>query len=408
MFPTLLLLMTTCFAAPLVQVKNGMLPEQPRTLIFEEDLRFGSEQGEDVHLWSSSSITPDANQQGDIFVTDPGGNRIVQFDKNGKLIRQIGRQGQGPGEFQILSSFKLLQDGSGLAFDNQQVAVTFSHFDSQMNFVDRDSKSSFGMVIQSAIFSNDARYMGSFYMIPNDEKTIQAYTGLIATKDFKPVKVLTETTLDRFNPARLEDPTWWGPYTAKWFAMVTHGIGVFAAGPQNSLFTAISTNYEITKWDQDLKQVMVIKRDYKPIPRDMQERAALADPIRDELMSILPAQLQGYMTRNVVDKGLALAEMRPVKPPIYWIFAMEDSSLVVIHKYDAVTGISIADLFSPKGEYLGQTQLPRIKVNFFGSVFGNNTKMVFRNGFCYAIEDLEKGVDLVRYRYRWVDAKKGS
>lgn len=398
-------------AAPLIagEVHNDRQPKKPMTLVFEEDLRFGSSGDEDYLLWSSASITPDANSKGDIFVTDPGGNRILQFDKNGVFLRQIGRQGEGPGEFQILSSFKLLGDGRGVAFDNQQVSVTFSHFDKDMKYKDRKTLSSFGMVIQSAIFSNDARYVGAFYMVPNDEHTIQSFTGLLSAKDFKPVKVLTETTLERFKQDKMEDPSWWSSYSAKWFAMVTQGVGVFAAGPNNTLFTAVSTKYEITKWDADLKEMMVITRDYQPIARDMRERKTLADPIRDELLSILPSTLQDYMTPKVVDKGLELAEMRPVKPPIYWMYAMEDGGLVVIHKYDAVTGVSIADLFNPEGVYMGQAKLPPIKVNFFGSVFGNNTKMIFRNGFCYAIEETENGTDLVRYRYQWAPLnKKGS
>lgn len=38
-----------------------------------------------------------------IFVSDI--NKLLQFDKNGKFIRQIGSQGRGPGEYRTVSSF---------------------------------------------------------------------------------------------------------------------------------------------------------------------------------------------------------------------------------------------------------------------------------------------------------------
>lgn len=41
-----------------------------------------------------------ADDQGNIFVLDSGNQRIPEFDGTGKYLRTIGRQGQGPGEFQ--------------------------------------------------------------------------------------------------------------------------------------------------------------------------------------------------------------------------------------------------------------------------------------------------------------------
>ena len=384
------------------EVHNQARPKgQAMTMSFEEELRIGPKSGEDHHIWSSASVAPDANASGDIFVTDPGGNRIVQFDKDGKFKRIIGGQGEGPGEFQILSSFKVLDDQTGIAFDNMQVSVIFSKFSPEMKFLDRTARSSSGMVIQSAIFSGDAAHVGSYYMIPNpDGTTIRAYTGILSTTDFKPIVVLSETTLDRFNQAKVESPSWWIDYSAKWFSMVASGLGVFAYGPENTLYTAVSTKYEITRWRADGKKDLVVSRDYKPIPRDMGEAEALVNPIRDEILSVLPPVLHPYMTDNVVRKALEKAELPLVKQPVFWIVPMEDKGFLVIHDYDAVSGKSRADLFNAEGKFLGQAGLPPIKVNFFGSVFGNNTKMVFKNQRAYVIEEGEEGVELVRYRYK--------
>lgn len=390
-----------------IVIENGRAPVGDRfTLTFEEDLRIGPGSGETYTLWSGASITPDADRQGNIFVTDPGGNRIVQFDANGKFVRQIGTQGEGPGEFQILSSFKVLDDGTAIAFDNLQVSVIFSHFDKAMAFVNSDKRSSFGMIIQSAIFSNNADKMASFYMIPNkDGVTIDTFTGFLS-KDCKPLTTLTKTTLDRFDQTQLDSNIWWAGYLSKWFSMVANGIGVFAFAPNGDILTAVNSSYEITRWGPNLaNKKMVIKRDYKPLPLDDAELMVLVEPIKEEILSMLPAVLHQYMTSDRIRKGLELAQMPPRKPPLYWVYPMEDGSLLAIHKYDVKSGRSEADIYDPAGKYIGVTTLPPIKVNFFGSVFGNNTKMVFKNGYAYAIEDVDAEANLVRYKTRLVPVK---
>ncbi len=388
------------------RVDNGLKPESsPMTLVFEEDLRISPESGESHHIWTGASVTVDANRSGHIFVTDPGGSRILLFDAEGALIKEIGGKGEGPGEFQILSSFKILDDQTGIAFDNMQVSVTFTKFDKGGAYVDRTTRSSFGMIIQSAIFSSDAEHLGSFYMIPNaDGTTIKAYTGFLS-RDFKPGTVITENTLNRFNMNELANPSWWAGYLAQWFEMIATGIGVMACGPNGEMFTASSNKYEITRWDRDMNKTLVVSRKYKPVIRTEAETMALIDPIREEMLSILPPSLQQYATEAVVRRGVEKAELPPAKPPIFAIIPMEEGGFLAIHNYDSISGESIADIFSKQGRYLGQAKLPPISVNFFGSLFGNNTKMVFKNGYAYTIEDREDEAHMVRYKHQMVPAK---
>jgi len=55
---------------------------------------------------------------GDIFVADGHGgdtnNRIVKFDKNGKYIKEWGKKGKGPGEFDV--PHRLAMDSAGRLF----------------------------------------------------------------------------------------------------------------------------------------------------------------------------------------------------------------------------------------------------------------------------------------------------
>lgn len=51
-------------------------------------------------------------QAGYLYVCDQGNNRIMKYDENGRFIAQIGRAGQGPGEFLNPIGFAVHPDGS--------------------------------------------------------------------------------------------------------------------------------------------------------------------------------------------------------------------------------------------------------------------------------------------------------
>ena len=61
-----------------------------------------------------------------LYVLDGGGNRVVVFDRTGKYVRQFGKQGGGPGEFQAPFGMTVLSDGSVAVAD--LAARTYSLF----------------------------------------------------------------------------------------------------------------------------------------------------------------------------------------------------------------------------------------------------------------------------------------
>lgn len=55
---------------------------------------------------------------GDVFIADGVHRRILQFDKDGKLLRVLGRHGGGPGEFESVDRLTLVSGGSALLVDD--------------------------------------------------------------------------------------------------------------------------------------------------------------------------------------------------------------------------------------------------------------------------------------------------
>lgn len=71
------------------------------------------------HMPSDLAVGAD----GRIYILDTGNHRIQVFDKNGKYLKTIGRQGQGPGEFFMPGSIEL--DDRGNLFVGEANAARF-------------------------------------------------------------------------------------------------------------------------------------------------------------------------------------------------------------------------------------------------------------------------------------------
>jgi hypothetical protein len=75
----------------------------------EADLSLGDEKDETYYFPKGAALSVD--DEGNLYVSDFGNRRVQKYDKNGKYIRTIGRQGQGPGEYLFPSRVFLDEEG---------------------------------------------------------------------------------------------------------------------------------------------------------------------------------------------------------------------------------------------------------------------------------------------------------
>ena len=98
-------------------VHNASVPLHPNTtLSIEEELSIGGEDDEgDIILYETGNVIVDDAE--DIYIVDRQDFKIKVFTPEGDFIRSIGRQGEGPGEFQFIGYVTFVPDGRLLVMD---------------------------------------------------------------------------------------------------------------------------------------------------------------------------------------------------------------------------------------------------------------------------------------------------
>ncbi|HEV2147541.1 MAG TPA: 6-bladed beta-propeller [Longimicrobiaceae bacterium] len=101
-------------AAPAAQAQqNVRLPEKDRPLALRTTPVFavGTAEGRDHEMFTRvDQVAFDRNDN--LYVLDGGGNRVLVFDPAGRFVRQVGKKGGGPGEFQAPVGLAVQSDGA--------------------------------------------------------------------------------------------------------------------------------------------------------------------------------------------------------------------------------------------------------------------------------------------------------
>ncbi|MGH7552736.1 MAG: 6-bladed beta-propeller, partial [Longimicrobiales bacterium] len=105
-------------AGPLSAQQRVVLPEKAQTLAGAPTDVFsvGKEEGESWEMLSNvQAVTFD--RQNNLYVMDSGNFRVLVFDARGKFLRQVGKQGNGPGELTFPLGIALAPDGNIVVAD---------------------------------------------------------------------------------------------------------------------------------------------------------------------------------------------------------------------------------------------------------------------------------------------------
>lgn len=389
----------------LAQVPNIVNPVEPGpyTLVFEEDLRFGGGDGGDEFLWLDGTFSAnfDVDAQGHFFVADAKNSRLLEFDEQGAFVALKGGRGQGPGEYQNLVDFFVLQDGTAIGYEALGAVANFSYYDADKNFVDRKSQGNLNKIIAYAQFAPNGDWFFAWYLKFDPETSKLVFFTGILDAEFEIKKVLSEGPWPSPpDPSRVGDPDYWVDNLAQQFKGLVERGTVFAQFlSDGSVLIADKKKYAVEKWSPDLsKKVAVIEKKHEPIPFTAQDKEALIEEISETVFEQGGQQAANLITDNVIQRAIEKADLPPFQNPIAAILPMENAQFAVVRQTNLSQGTFSADMFDPNGSCIGRFSFPGR-----GLVDLIRVRVMFKNGFAYAMERNEDGDNqLVRYSYKMV------
>ena len=288
-------------------------------------------------------------EDGSVFVTDSQFNRVLRFDASGEYLHDIGGQGQGPGEYENPRPLSA-HDGVITIYDQRMNRTSFYRYDGTF----LESMTSF----RRRSFSIDALHRG-----PDDEiifiesrRTREAENGYFFQTASALVCSASEDTLAVLTT---------DPVKGDYMLGLRYCWRLFGGWPQivyqQNLGIIMTTGEEseIRYYDLTGELRRIVRLDIPPEPVTRQERRIWAEAERRMVESAQTPELREDMRERT-----RYIEFND--PKAFWTDMKVDENGYIWAERPGGTFQSFTStdrtneylVFSPKGEYLGITNLP--------------------------------------------------
>lgn len=347
---------------------------KPITLVFTEDLSIGVREGDENYMFGNQ-IFVNTDKDGNFYITDWDRRTIRKYDLQGKHLLNIGRPGQGPGEFQNI--WRPEFDREGNLYVSDYVVHKIIFFDRAGLFL---RQILLPVDMEHALANRRGYFVGKRDFekeSPSGKKTVSVF-GLFDGQ----FKISAEFQRTVFNP---KEPSGSGEER-----MVNLVAGLlsdsafkpeahYLKDPDDFVWFGYPETYEIRVYAPDGHLDRSIRRDYDPRPITGKDKERF---LKEDAELLLNRPRLRALKNKIYDRV-----QFPRFKSAYSSFApMENGGLaVIIEKAD--NGDTVFDLFDKDGRYISHFQAPVPSEGLF-----------FNNGKAYAIKT-EDGYKFVK-RYR--------
>lgn len=328
----------------------------------------------------------DVDEAGNIYLLESLQGSITVYDKDGKIIRQFGKKGQGPGEFENSVYLSVSPEKKIYVLDRPRKVIQI--FDMNGKWLERRQLLSVGMMNNLKFDSGGCVY-------------IQDMRNLFALKDEERIKrgVAGLSRLQKFNSRfeKIMDVEIWDNRFLKraqnvgYNYLLYHDIFYYQIDSNNCLYYGDSSQYEIRQITSNDQLKKIIKKKGVRIPTTKQDLA--------NLMKDFP-ELKGQDS-----------EMSKIKP-FFLDFHVLDKIGLLVGTYENEwnnKGILNCDLFDQDGVYIAKVKVPRYYYSKDQDSISEQRNRLFKNGRCYSLvyNEKDEALELVRHsvELKWLKPK---
>lgn len=173
---------------------------EPSTFILDEEFSIDTEAEDLAGLGIKGIDELDVDLEGDIYFSS--GEKIFKFDKTGKFTQTIGRNGQGPGEYQMASGLRITDSGQLSFYDAENAKFLFFNPDGTLKEEIKKTARMFtflGIYLDNSNFLLRERH-------DDPKKGIRTFQYALLDKNFEKIKNLQPSfwiEIPYFQPSKI-------------------------------------------------------------------------------------------------------------------------------------------------------------------------------------------------------------
>ncbi len=378
-----------------IVVSNPKTPAYQMRIVFKEELTIGEVEGDENYMFGSG-ISFNTDDEGNFYVTDSYNHRIQKYNPEGKYLLTIGREGQGPGEFQSLSIPRFNKDNNIYIIDWSNRRVSFFDKDGQyLNQIRLQERFVDPYINSKGFIVADKWNMAQ-------ESNVQRQTHLYGLFDneFNIVAELFKDEIVTPMPTG-KDASALGDFIAKTFSVMAFRPSViFTLAKNDFIYLGFPEKYEIIVYSPEGKPARKITRDYDPLPVNEKDKESFLKIVSEQALSspIFPDDI----------KRIALQKIKyPKYKPAYQSFTLMENGWLAVIVDSVEDEYTLIDIFDQEGKYIAhfKTSIPAEGIL--------SSSLFFKNGKAYTVVTEDEywfvkryTIELQEYKGdRWVNSR---
>ena len=341
-------------------ISNGSKPKPqkgvPSKVTFTEELRFG--EGDDPETSFSQVAFFVVTDEGHVIAGDIKDKKVKVFDAEGNFLRNIGKSGQGPGEFQIPGGLALTPNNELMVEDS--IARRLAFFTLEGEFIKNVSMAD-KMSLLNLVLDADGNYLGRQLGMEDQKMYFEMKKY---DQDLNPV-----FTMDKIE---FEIPIPGSGVKVDIMDMTT----IYLFDSSGNVYYGRNRDYEIKVFKPDGTHSRSIRKDFKPVKVTQEDVDMMLERMPSGMMwGIDPTEFIEF----------------PKEFPPFQMFILDEQDRLFVRTW--VKGKEeeayIVDVFDAEGRFISQFET---KLDF----------RVWKGDKVYGLEENEDGFMVVkRYRVSW-------